>query len=215
MRKGEKARQSKVARKRTERSQQAQRTRAEEQTGALEHIHQARNYPIEGCWTVEKWNEGGLAKVVIARRQPNGRIVFGCYLVDLYCLGLKDTFCNADIPAGLFRRNYLAQIFDDSPPLGVSPALAHEIVYGGIEFAAQFGFRPHRDFRHSRYILDPPEVHPRTGKAQFGKDGKPFYISGPYDNAEAIVRQLARTAGEGNFDYIAIAGTPPREWQEG
>ncbi len=214
MRKGEKTRQSKVARKRTKRSPQARRTRGEERTGALEHIHQARNYPIEGCWTVEEWNECGLARVVIARRQPNGRIVFGCYLVDLYCLGLKDTFCNADIPARLFR-DYLAQIFDDSPPLGITPALAHEIVYGGIEFAARFGFRPHRDFRHSRHILDPPEVHPHTGKAQFGRDGKPFYISGPNDNAEAIVRQLARTAGEGNFDYIAIAGTPPREWQEG
>lgn len=212
MRRNDRPRQPNRARRPTTGRQKARQERGEERIGALEHIHQARNYPIEGCWTVEEWNEAGLARVVIARRQPDGKVVFGCYLMDLYCLGLKDTFCNADVRAGAFRRDYLAQLFDDSPPLSISPALAHEIIYGGIEFAAQFGFRPHRDYRHSRYILDLPDAHPRTGAARFGKDGKPFYMPGPDDNAEAIVRQLARSAGEGNFDYIAMVVPPPRHW---
>ena len=55
-------------------------------------------------------------------------------------------------------------------------------------------------------------MHPRSGKVKFGKDGKPLFISGPYDNAEAIVRQLARTAGEGNFDYVMMLGEPPGDF---
>jgi hypothetical protein len=36
----------------------------------------------------------------------------------------------------------------------------------------------------------------------FGKDGKPFFISGPYDNVERIIKQLDKTAGPGNYDVV-------------
>jgi hypothetical protein len=42
----------------------------------------------------------------------------------------------------------------------------------------------------------------------FGKDGKPFYISGPNENqnqSKKIVEKLFRNCGEGNFDYIVSA----------
>ncbi|HCJ33979.1 MAG TPA: helix-turn-helix domain containing protein, partial [Ktedonobacter sp.] len=40
----------------------------------------------------------------------------------------------------------------------------------------------------------------------FGKDGKPFFVAGPRDNAARIVKQLEKTAGPGNFDYVAMLG---------
>jgi hypothetical protein len=39
---------------------------------------------------------------------------------------------------------------------------------------------------------------------EFGKDGEPFYINGPYDNPEAIIAKLQETVGEGNFKYLII-----------
>jgi hypothetical protein len=211
LKKGEKQKRQKALKRRTERKQVHRQARAAKPTTtALYHIHQARNYPIEGCWTQPDWKEHGLAVIVIARRQPDGNIVFGNYLVDYYCLGLKDTYYNADVPPGQFRRDHLPKMFRTDPPVNISPALAHEIIYGGIEYAAQFDFHPHADFKLSRYILDPPDLHPRTGAVEFGHDGKPFYIEGPHDNTDAILRQLARTAGEGNFHYLMqIAGPPP------
>jgi len=174
----------------------------------------------EGCWVQESWQKDGLAVVVVARRQPNGNIVFGNYLVDCYCLGLKNTFCNADIPYDQFHHDFLPEFFRAvGKPIRISPALAHEIIYGAIEYAAQFGFRPQRDYRDSQYILDPPNVHPRSGKVTFGKDGKPFFFAGPYDNVDAIMRKLARTAGEGNYHYMvrvdgALEGWFGDEWNE-
>jgi hypothetical protein len=209
LKKDEKKKRQKALKRRTERKQVHRQARAAKPTTALVHIHQARNYPIEGCWTQPDWKEHGLAVVVIARLQPDGNLVFGNYLVDTYCLGLKDTYCNADVPPGQFRRDYLPKIFPADPPVDISPALAHEIIYGGIEYAAQFGFHPHADFRLSRYILDPPDLHPRTGEVEFGHDGKPLYVEGPHDNTNAILRQLARTAGEGNFDYLVQVAGPP------
>lgn len=92
------------------------------------------------------------------------------------------------------------------PLVEVSPALAHEIIYGAIAYADRYGFKPQRDYRDSQHILDLPGEHPRSGRVEFGKDGKPFYVSGPYDNADRIIQQLTRTAGEGNFDYLMQIG---------
>jgi len=212
MKKGDKKKWQKALKRRTESKLARQQGRAAGATSALHHIRHARDYPIEGCWAQKGWGKAGLAVVVVARRQPDRNIVFGTYLVDYYCLGLKDAYYNANIPPGQFRRDHLPKMLQGQP-LSISPALAHEIIYGAIEYAAQFGFRPHPDFKRAQYVLDPPDMHPRTGKVEFGKDGKPFYISGPYDNAEAIVRQLARKVGEGNYHYMMqIDGPPPDEW---
>ncbi len=215
VKKGQKKKQDKALKKRAKEKHAHKRAQALGVMAALYHIRHARNYPIEGCWVQKDWQsgDGGLAVVVIARRQPNGNLVFGNYLVDVFCLGLKDTYCNADIPAGEFRHDALPQMYRSAgPPISISPALAHEIIYGGIEYAAKFGFRPQRDFKDSQYVLDPPEAHSRSGNVEFGKDGKPFFISGPHDNAEAIVRQLMRTAGEGNFNYLMMLGEPPDDF---
>ena len=146
--------------------------------------------------------------IVVARRQPNGNIIFGSYLVDYYCLGLKDTFYKADVAPGEFKRSFLSPIFQGKQSLAISPALAHEIIYGAIEFAARFGFKPQRDFQDSQYILDPVDVHPRSGQVEFGKNGQPLFINGPYDNVDKILRQLKRTPGDGNFKFIAMLGSP-------
>lgn len=207
MKKGEKKKQQKMLKRRATSDQQRRAQRASSAISPLHYIRQARNYPLEGCWIQKGWQESGLAVIVIARRQPDGNIVFGNYLVDYYCLGLKNTYCNAEVPSGEFRHSMLPRMFENVGPfMEISPALAHEIIYGAIEYARHFGFNPQRDFRDSQYILDQPGVHPYSGRIQFGKDGKPFYISGPYDNADRVMRQLQRTAGEGNFDYLMQIG---------
>lgn len=207
MKKGEKKKQIKTLKRRTASSVQRRSQRASSAVSPRHIIRQARSYPLDGCWIQTDWKESGLAVVVVARQQPNGNIVFGNYLVDYYCLGLKNTYCNADIAPGEFRRSTLPRMFEHVGPfVEVSPALAHELIYGAIEYADHYGFKPQRDFRDSQYVLDLPGEHPLSGQVEFGKDGKPLYISGPYDNADRIVQQLMRTAGEGNFDYLLQVG---------
>ena len=210
MKKGEKKKQQKALARRTERKAKQKTTHAVLQLNpALNTIRQARNYPLLGCWTAKNWDESGMAVVVVARRQPDGHVVFGAFEVDYYCLGVKDAFCNADVPYSQFLKEYVPKMVASGPPLEIKPDLAHELIYGSVEYAARWGLRPHPDFKLAQQVLDPPEQHPRTGKVTFGKNGKPFYVSGPYDNVQAIVRQLERTAGQGNFDFMVHMGEPP------
>jgi hypothetical protein len=139
--------------------------------------------------------------ILISRRQPDGDLLFGVYLVDIFCLGLKNTFCNVDLSMSRYRRDLVDKSFGDQDFEPCSVELAHQIIYGAIAYAGQFGFRPNKDYKLSQYILETPES---IGPAdiEFGKDGKPFFIAGPDDHVQRIMHQLESTVGKGNYTYL-------------
>ncbi len=87
--------------------------------------------------------------------------------------------------------------------------LAHQMIYQSIEYAEQFGFEPEKDFALSQYLLAPRGELEEPYDLTFGKDGKPFFIAGPYDNVARIMRQLEKTAGPGNYHFLAPIGGEP------
>jgi hypothetical protein len=52
-------------------------------------------------------------------------------------------------------------------------------------------------------VLVPRGELPEPYNLTFGRDGKPFFMAGPHDNATRIIRQLEKTAGPGKYNYIA------------
>lgn len=173
------------------------------------HLTHAREYPLYGCWVMKTWQEGGMTPIVVARQQEFRRIVFGVYLVDYYCLGIKNAFTRTDYSFSKFEREL--PILCNSEPEPCSVEFAHEMVYGALEYADKLGFQPHPDFYQlgANLVLDPPEAHPRVDHIAFGHDGKPFYVSGPNDTeamTSFVIRTLKRTCGEGNFDYLVGLG---------
>ncbi len=174
-----------------------------------ESLQNARQYPILGCWTIEDWQEAGIAPVIIARQQDDEKVLYANYLVDLYCLGVKDVVVDENVPQKRFERSLQKMCM--GAPHEVPVDLAHEMIYGALEYARKYGFEPHPDFTrlHADQVLDPPDAHPRTYNVEFGQDGKPLYIAGPNESqyqSMQIVQTLERTAGEGNFDYIVGFG---------
>lgn len=166
-------------------------------------IRQARSLPLHECLINPSWRQMGLARVLLSRRQPDGNLLFGVYMVDVLCLGLKSTFCNADFPPAQYNARLREPMYRDGRPVECALALAHRVIYGGIDYAAQFGFRPDSDFDLSRYVLeDKASVEP-CDEVEFGRDGKPVYISGPHDDPRRVIAQLRSAVGEGNFDFIA------------
>lgn len=178
---------------------------------------EARNYPLYGCWIMEGWQESGITPVVVARKQDTDRIMFAVYMVDYYCLGIKDAFTRADYSQNRFERD-LPKMCNEAP-IACSVELAHELIYGALEYAEKLGFEPHADFHRQKadLMLDLSDVHPRKNNVSFGKNGKPFYISGPYDSqmkSKSIYNTLMRTCGPGNFEYMITLGDMPDEMME-
>jgi hypothetical protein len=42
---------------------------------------------------------------------------------------------------------------------------------------------------------------------EFGRDGMPFYVQGPYDDARHILQTLDASVGAGNYQFYVAAST--------
>ncbi|HET9254367.1 MAG TPA: hypothetical protein VFO16_04080, partial [Pseudonocardiaceae bacterium] len=139
--------------------------------------------------------------VVVARRHRPRRVSVCGYLVDAYCLGVKNALGpeimnDRDLPGFLdmFFRGY------NEAPVDAPLELARHLVWGAIDYARSLGFSPHPDFEPASGHLG---TWQETSDITFGRDGVPFFIQGPYDNLAAITRTLTRSVGAGNFHLMA------------
>jgi len=168
-------------------------------------IKSSENYPVGQCLINPDWKETGQARIVITRRQENGNFIIGVYLVDTYCLGVKSAFCNAEFTAGEVKETLLARCYFDQRPEAIDLGYAKAIILGAVEYAWNLGFEPDPDFKLARCVLgsEYPEeqYHSRFG----GPNGKPLFVVGPEDDAEAIMQKLSRRLGQEGFNYILPA----------
>jgi hypothetical protein len=144
----------------------------------------------------------GMACVAVARRHRPQRVSVCGYLVDTYCLGVKNALGprimnDRELPA--FLEMFFSAIQDGEPPLEVPVELGRHLVCGAVDYARGLGFEPHAD-----YAATAGHLGSWTGPSAitFGQDGMPMYVSGPHDNPRAVLRTLTRTVGEGNFHYL-------------
>lgn len=176
---------------------------------------------IAGCWVSPGWSAGlqvadypdwpdahlsesaasGLATVFLARQEPNGKLSVCGWLVDVYCLGVKDVLGPDVIDRSAlnrYRRTYFSAYGGES--LRAPVELARHLVLGAVDFARDLGFEPARGFEKTVDHLGPWDGPSAIG---FGLKGKPFYIQGPYDNAHSIMKTLGRSQGRDNFHFLA------------
>jgi len=143
---------------------------------------------------------GGLVTTLVARRRRHRRAVTVCvYLLDVYCLGVKNAMGPDNMDDQALRR-LTDHVFSGyhTPPVRAPIELVRDLVLGAAEYARGLGFTPHPDFEQARTHLGP-----WTGPSPitFGRDGKPTYISGPYDDPTYVLRSLRRAVGRKGFHY--------------
>lgn len=187
--------------------------------GAAAPHHEAA---LAGCWVSDSWaarltvdghsgwpgrqtasEDGtGLVNVVVARE--HGSSVTACaYLVDVWCLGVKDCLG----PKSMDRRRlpqFVSQVFGvaNQTPVPAPLELAQHLAFGAVDYARGLGLEPHPDFAKGAEILG---EWGGSSDIAFGCDGMPTYLQGPHDDMLAILASLRKNAGRGNFHYIARA----------
>lgn len=149
--------------------------------------------------------ELGIGHVWFSRRLPDGRYAMAGFLVDTFCLGVKNTLYN--IMETRQYRGALERIFSatqeghEQQP----PAYARKLVEGAVAYARDLGFDPHIDYRIAKAIFGDVDAAACPVKFAFGQDDKPFYVSGPPDSLSMqrrIVMPLERRCGTDGFHYM-------------
>ncbi|MCM1985389.1 DNA-binding response regulator [Lyngbya confervoides] len=173
-------------------------------SAAAEHFFGEGNHIEDQTSEDEAFQEGaassGLAIVVVAREVRFGTFVVCSYLVDYWCLGIKNTLGPKTVNATKYTR-FLQHIYEpfEAKPQQISLEQAQAIALGAVDYAQTLGFKPHRDFDQTRKYLGTWDGSLRI---EFGKNGKPFYFCGPHDNSRQIMETLRQTVGDGNFDFV-------------
>jgi len=170
-------------------------------------LRSATEWPLLECLVSRGWNKTSdgpnLTQIVVARQAPNGKIAAGVFLVDLACLGVKNAFAKVFPSRAAYQQELISDIEANQRLDKVDLDITAKIIQEGIAYAKSLGFSPHRDYAQAAPLLAGAKPEASRVKVPLGFKGKPFFVSGPYDNVRKIMAQLTRTVGVGNFDYLA------------
>lgn len=165
----------------------------------------ARKLPIDKCLINSNWKTEGLAQIIVSRRHSNGNLTNGIYMVDLLCLGLRDSFCSFNMPESELQE-LIGNITGEFKMIEVDYILVHNIIFSAIAYADDLGFKPHKEFNTlSKYILEEDDETVELIDIECGMDGKPAFIrTDSFTDAQAasIINQLKKSVGEGNYTFI-------------
>lgn len=130
----------------------------------------ARNLPIAECLISRDWKEAGIATAFVARQHASGNFTLGFFLVDLYCLGVKDCFYRYNLSPGEFDE--VKQSGMDLVPISYEEI--HNIIFGAIAYAEELGIAPHRAFDMVQYLLEEDTDDIPLIEYEYGYRGKPM-----------------------------------------
>ena len=157
----------------------------------------ARTLPIGKCYINEDADDAGEANIIVTRKHTGGRVSMANYLVDMLCLGVKDTFYHLRLEE-FELEEYLNQypgFFKEC-----SYEEAHNRIYGSIAFAEEGGIEPHKDFRLTQYMLEEDTDDVPLMEFEYGRNGKHFLVCHSNLEASRYLPTLRKHLGD-NFDY--------------
>ncbi len=147
--------------------------------------------------------EEGMGYAIVSRKKKNGEIVAGFFLIDVFCLGIKDTF--SDIMTEEDYENHKNHLVDgnESYYIHKEPNYIFNLIYGAADYAEELGFKPEKDFAVSEFILDKVDTIEYVD-IPFGSAGRPFYIEGPHDKPASILSTLRKHLAAEDFDFVLL-----------
>lgn len=163
----------------------------------------AAQAPIRDCLVSEDLWENGIGSVLIGRETGPNELATAVFLLDVFCLGVKDAFVRFGTEAQ--HRQLIESLSSNDPLIPFDPSCARKLVEEAVDYARGLGLSPHPDYRKARLILADIDAGKCSQHFAFGQDGKPFFISGPKDTPEKcrrVINTLENTCGPDGYHYV-------------
>jgi len=159
--------------------------------------------PIHECLVPRGIFDTGIGDVIISRKMPDGSIAASVFLVDTFCLGVKDCFFRV-----VSSKEYENRIMDLKRKENlerVEPEYAVKLIENAVAYAKNLGFSPHPDHSMVKKIFGSIDLATCLSDFEFGKDGKPYYVSGPSQteaDSKKIINTLNERLGPEGFHFL-------------
>lgn len=196
-------RQKKLERRAAKRKDRRKELIRQKNRGLSELLALASGTPVLHSRIADTLWDQGLGHVMLSRQLPKDRVAVAMFLVDRYCLGVKDCYGRLVVRA---EYDAMCKELDKKfEMVDYSPADVRKLVEGAVEYARNLGLEPHPDYHRVKPIfgdIDPRESHEEF---EFGSDGKPLFINGPNDGPERcrqIISTLQHSCGSDGFHFI-------------
>ena len=157
----------------------------------------ARGLEISKCFVSNDITICGEGHVVVSRLQKSGKISAAFYLVDIYCLGVKDSFYRLRLDEDEFE-----EMIDRMVPYNIeecSYEVAHNWIYGAIAFAEEAGIKPDKSFNLTQYMLEEDTDEVPLIEYEYGRNGKHFLVAKNKLEASRYLPSMKAHLGD-NFD---------------
>jgi hypothetical protein len=197
-------RQKKLERRKAKQKAERRELARRESRGIASRLEAASAAPILHCCMADTIWSTGIGNVLISRKLNDGRVAFAVFLVDVYCLGVKDVFMNI-LPQARYDRQLYGKMASQFTLQTMKPECARKLVEGAVRYASDLGFPPHADYGSAKPIFGDIRAEDCTHEFVFGKDGQPLFCSGPNDSrarCDQILHMLHNHCGPNGFHYI-------------
>lgn len=199
----ESRRRKQLEKKKKKRAEKHRQIATRRDAGLAEQLSMRAKAPVYECLMSVSLDTGGLGEVIMTRRTTSGEIALGLFLIDRYCMGVKDCFGRIETVARY--RELLNNMADQGRELRtIDPASARRLVEDAVAYAESLGLKPHADYRAVRMILGEIDPAMATETFEFGVNGKPHFIAGPLQSpaeCQAICAKLKASCGDDGFHY--------------
>lgn len=203
MARNEQRRQKKLALKKAKRNEERRVIARAESSGISGGMALASRWPVvQARVSATLWDQG-MGYAVLVRRGPGGLAAMAMFLLDVYCLGVKDVIAHVAPDHAISAS--VARVNDNGGQwIDVSPEHVRKLVEGALGYALSLGLAPHRDCAAAMSIFGELESSQCATEFTFGFQGQPHFIAGPYDRQARVVEVLStlrRTCGPDSFHY--------------
>jgi hypothetical protein len=155
------------------------------------------NSPIAECMLTTGIEAVGIGTLVVARKLPLGRYGVAAFLLDLWCIGVKDAFFHVDDSDDFEAMR--DQLGVTSEP--IEPARARLLLQDAVSFGAANGIPAPIEYDDVARLLG--DVEPAGEPFEFGDPGRPHYVVGLDDSPAFIALVTAKLTakfGPNGFD---------------